>query len=198
MAVAMILSSATIAFATEIPDVVSEGEVTDESQLKTMEIESPAPVLRGTFTLTEKHYLERNTGLTTFDAWKPDNFTDVILGRVYNNSGDPRDEAILRFETTATGVNDDDKIILSFAARAQAALGVGATVRIVGVADENYTFNTTLPTVDKNHTFTTTDTLTLDFKKFSFDVTSYVKARLLAGITKISFLVELVQVFIWI
>ncbi|MBE7015063.1 MAG: hypothetical protein E7419_07690 [Ruminococcaceae bacterium] len=149
---------------------------------------------RGTFTLKEKHYLERNTGNVTFSAWKPDNFTDSISGRVYNASGDPRDEAILKFETTAEGLNADDKVILTVAVRAQTALGVsGGSVRIVGIVDENYAFNGTLPTVDRNYTFTTTEGLSLDFKEYSFDVTSYVKARIQSGAPSISFLVEFVD-----
>ena len=209
MAVAMILSvslsavasSGTVQLMTEaeetqsieIPDAISGEDISGDNQQKLMDIESTVPFSRGIFTLTDKHYLERNTGLTTFNAWKPDNFTDTISGRVYNNSGDPRDEAILQFTTTAEGLNEDDKVILTLALKSQAELGVGATARIVGIVDENYAFQGTLPVVDKNYIFTTTETLDLDFKKFSFDVTSYVKARLLAGSDKISFLIELVD-----
>lgn len=198
IALSFVMMSLPVAYASEtsldfIPDNnISDIETLSENNTDTYALNETYE--RGTFTLTEKHYLERNPGNVTFNAWKPDNFTDSISGRVYNASGDPRDEAILKFETTAQGLNAEDKVILTVAVRAQTALGVsGGSVRIVGIVDENYAFNGTLPTVDRNYTFTTTEGLTLDFKEYSFDVTSYVKARIQSGAPSISFLVELVD-----
>ncbi len=200
VALTMILSLSVSAFASEtdkvntdmLPESVFE-EIIDNNT-ETLAEEAVEPYTRGSFTLTQIHYLERTTGTVNFAGWKPDNFTDSISGRVYNTSGDPRDEAILQFTATAQGLNEDDKIILTVAVRAQNQLGVdGGSVRIIGIVDENYTFNGTTPVVAPEYTYLSTEGLTLDFKNYSFDVTPYVKARLAAGEKKISFLVELVD-----
>lgn len=152
---------------------------------------------RGTFTLDAIYKLERNTGSTNFSRWLADDTnstSSVSRGRVYDAKGDPRDEHLLKFNTTVQGLNEEDKVILTVGARAENDLGVsGGSVRIVGIVDENYAYNTSLPTVDRTYTFTTTKGLTRDFQDYSFDVTSYVKARLLSGSSQISFLVEMVD-----
>lgn len=175
-----------------LSDVVSE-EITENGKQETLAEEPEGPFERGTFTLTQAHKLIRKTGTVNFESWGSATADDFISGRVYNNSGDPREEAILQFTTAANGLNDDDKVVLTFSASAQDAKGVGATIKIVGVADENYEYGAALPTVDSNYSYTTDKLLTVDFTEFSFDVTSYVKARLASGVKKISFLVEIVD-----
>lgn len=116
-----------------------------------------------------------------------------------NNRLDYKEAAILRFDmTNVEGLNEDDRILLTFRASTVADQGTTINrsdytyVKVTGVSNESWTYNdtTNVPLIDESVLSSTTEgniPVYGSYKEFQIDVTDYIKAKIAAGATTVTF-----------